>query len=101
MGATDAASRSTASAIQRCRKKARRHPGWRASFVPDGGHRSDERGNRARLSRIGRDSRVLIFVDANVPMYVVGGEHPYKARAQRMLERMVTDHERLVTSAEV
>ena len=43
----------------------------------------------------------MIFVDANVPMYVVGREHPYKARAQRMLERAVTDHDRLVTSAEV
>ena len=43
----------------------------------------------------------MIFVDSNVPMYLVGAEHPHKVDAQRALERAITDGERLVTSAEV
>lgn len=43
----------------------------------------------------------MIFVDSNVPMYLVGAEHPNKIDAQRMLERCVADDERLVTDAEV
>jgi hypothetical protein len=43
----------------------------------------------------------VIFVDSNVPMYLVGGTHPHKADAQVLLERVVADRERLVTDAEV
>jgi len=43
----------------------------------------------------------VILVDSNVPMYVVGAEHPLKHRAQGLLERAVTAGERLVTDAEV
>jgi hypothetical protein len=43
----------------------------------------------------------VIFVDSNVPMYLVGAAHPHKADAQRLLERCVADDERLVTDAEV
>jgi uncharacterized protein len=43
----------------------------------------------------------VIFVDSNVPMYLVGSPHPHKADAQRLLERAVVDGMRLVTSAEV
>jgi predicted nucleic acid-binding protein len=43
----------------------------------------------------------VIFVDSNVPMYLVGSPHPHKADAQRLLERCVADEERLVTNAEV
>lgn len=43
----------------------------------------------------------MIFVDSNVPMYLVGGPHPHKADAQRFLERAAADRERLVTDAEV
>ena len=43
----------------------------------------------------------MILVDSNVPMYVVGAEHPLKHRAQGLLERAVTAGERLVTDAEV
>lgn len=43
----------------------------------------------------------MIFVDSNVPMYLIGAEHPHKATAQRLLERMIADGERLVTDAEV
>jgi uncharacterized protein len=43
----------------------------------------------------------LIFVDSNVPMYLVGAPHPHKADAQTLLERCIVDNERLVTDAEV
>ena len=43
----------------------------------------------------------MIFVDSNVPMYLVGAAHPHKSDAQRLLERAVADGARLVTSAEV
>jgi predicted nucleic acid-binding protein len=43
----------------------------------------------------------LIFVDSNVPMYLIGDDHPHKADAQRLLERLTSDRERLVTDAEV
>jgi uncharacterized protein len=43
----------------------------------------------------------VIFVDSNVPMYLVGAAHPHKADSQRLLERCVTEQERLVTDAEV
>ena len=43
----------------------------------------------------------MILVDANLPMYLVGADHPNKMVAQRMLERATTNRERLVTDAEV
>ena len=43
----------------------------------------------------------MIFIDSNVPMYLVGSEHPHKVDAQRLLERCIADNERLVTDAEV
>jgi len=43
----------------------------------------------------------VIFVDSNVPMYLVGAPHPHKADAQRLLEQCVADEERLVADAEV
>jgi predicted nucleic acid-binding protein len=43
----------------------------------------------------------VIFVDSNVPMYLVGAPHRHKSDAQRVLERLVADRERLVTDAEV
>ena len=43
----------------------------------------------------------MIFIDSNVPMYLVGAEHPHKIDAQRILERCIADDERLVTDAEV
>jgi uncharacterized protein len=41
----------------------------------------------------------VIFIDSNVPMYLVGAPHPHKTDAQHLLERAIADHERLVTSA--
>ncbi|GMU67340.1 MAG: ribonuclease VapC13 [Acidobacteriota bacterium] len=43
----------------------------------------------------------MIFVDSNVPMYLVGAAHPHKVDARRQLERAIADGERLVTDAEV
>ena len=43
----------------------------------------------------------MILVDSNVPMYLVGADHPHKIDAQRALERLVGTGERLVTDAEV
>ena len=43
----------------------------------------------------------MILVDSNVPMYLIGAAHPHKVDAQRALERLVSERERLVTDAEV
>jgi uncharacterized protein len=43
----------------------------------------------------------LIFVDSNIPMYLVGGVHPHKTDSQILLERLIASGERLVTDAEV
>ena len=43
----------------------------------------------------------MIFVDSNVPMYLVGAPHPLKAAARAHLEEAVSRGDRLVTSAEV
>jgi predicted nucleic acid-binding protein len=43
----------------------------------------------------------MIFVDSNVPMYLVGADHPHKHDARRLLDRFVADRRRLVTSVEV
>lgn len=43
----------------------------------------------------------MIFLDANIPMYLVGAAHPNKDAARRLLEQCITRGERLVTDAEV
>lgn len=43
----------------------------------------------------------MIFIDSNIPMYLVGRAHPHKIDAQRLLEQAVVAGERLVTDAEV
>ncbi|CAN5638465.1 type II toxin-antitoxin system VapC family toxin [soil metagenome] len=43
----------------------------------------------------------MIFVDSNVPMYLVGGDHPLKQRVVELAPRLISARERLVTSAEV
>lgn len=43
----------------------------------------------------------MIFLDSNIPMYLLGGPHPLKADAQLLLERAIADGERIVTDAEV
>ena len=43
----------------------------------------------------------MILIDSNIPMYLVGTPHPHKTDAQRRLERLLSERQRLVTDAEV
>lgn len=43
----------------------------------------------------------MIFLDSNVPMYLVGAPHPHKADAQHLLEAAIAGRERLVSDVEV
>jgi len=43
----------------------------------------------------------VIFVDSNIPMYLVGAAHPNKEAARLLLEQAIARGERLVTDAEV
>ena len=43
----------------------------------------------------------MIFVDSNIPMYLVGGAHPHRAESQILLERLAGAGRPLVTDAEV
>ena len=43
----------------------------------------------------------MIFVDSNVPMYLVGAPHPNKDRALAILTQLVRDGEMFVTDVEV
>jgi predicted nucleic acid-binding protein len=43
----------------------------------------------------------VILIDSNVPMYLVGADHPNKTATRAMLELAVARRERLVTDAEV
>ena len=43
----------------------------------------------------------MIFVDSNIPMYLIGRAHPHKVDTQRLLEQLTSERRRLVTDAEV
>jgi predicted nucleic acid-binding protein len=43
----------------------------------------------------------VIFVDSNIPMYLVGAEHPNKEAAARLVHSVVAQGERLVSDVEV
>ena len=43
---------------------------------------------------------MTILIDSNVPMYLVGGEHPNRERAREVLEVAIAERERLVTDVE-
>ena len=43
----------------------------------------------------------MIFIDSNVPMYLVGAEHPHKRDTVVILERLISEKQRLVTNTEV
>jgi hypothetical protein len=43
----------------------------------------------------------LIFVDSNIPMYLVGAEHPHKTDSQVLVKRLFAAGRPLVTDAEV
>jgi predicted nucleic acid-binding protein len=44
---------------------------------------------------------MMVFIDSNIPMYLVGSPHPHKADARQLVESLISATERLVTSAEV
>lgn len=43
----------------------------------------------------------MILIDSNVPMYLVGGPHPHKMDSQRLVARLLSGGQRLVTDTEV
>ncbi|HEY3630644.1 MAG TPA: type II toxin-antitoxin system VapC family toxin [Jatrophihabitantaceae bacterium] len=43
----------------------------------------------------------MIFIDSNIPMYLIGAEHPNKHIARRIVDTAISHRERLVTDAEV
>lgn len=43
----------------------------------------------------------MIFIDANIAMYLVGAPHPNRVDAQRQLEGAIAAKERLVSNVEV
>jgi uncharacterized protein len=43
----------------------------------------------------------MIFLDSNIPIYLVGMPHPHKRDAQQLLEKCLSLEERLVTDTEV
>lgn len=43
----------------------------------------------------------MIFVDSNIPMYLVGAPHAHKVESQLLLERAISLGRRLVTDVEV
>ena len=43
----------------------------------------------------------MIFVDSNIPVYLVGAPHPRKVDAQRIVEGLIAEKRRLVSDAEV
>lgn len=42
----------------------------------------------------------MIYVDSNVPMYLVGADHPLKGRVVELVPQLLSAREVLVTSAE-
>ncbi len=43
----------------------------------------------------------MILVDSNIPMYLVGAPHAHKSDARRLLEKVVSERQSLVTDTEV
>ena len=43
----------------------------------------------------------MIFIDSNIPMYLIGMPHRHKIDAQRLLEKLLSERVRLVTDVEV
>src|SRR5258708_22553538 len=98
MGASGATGSTARAAADRRAQEAAGRSRGDGSRVPDGRRRPDAAGDRAGL--FDRESPV-IFVDSNVPMYLVGADHPHKVDARRLLEAAIAAGERLVTDAEV
>ncbi|MCI0412845.1 type II toxin-antitoxin system VapC family toxin [bacterium] len=43
----------------------------------------------------------MVLIDSNIPMYLIGKEHPLKIRAIRLCHELILQEERLVTDTEV
>ena len=43
----------------------------------------------------------MILVDSNIPMYLVGAPHAHKSDVRRLLEKVISERQSLVTDAEV
>jgi uncharacterized protein len=43
----------------------------------------------------------VIFVDSNIPMYLVGNDDRHRIDSQRLVERLTSERRRLVTNCEV
>ena len=43
----------------------------------------------------------MILIDSNVPMYLVGADHPHKDDARRLLEQLIAQEVALITDVEV
>jgi predicted nucleic acid-binding protein len=43
----------------------------------------------------------VIFLDSNVPMYLVGSPHPNKVAAERAVAELIARQEKLVSNTEV
>lgn len=43
----------------------------------------------------------MIFIDSNIPMYLVGAHARHRAESQHLLEGVIANGDRLVTNAEV
>src|SRR5712671_3676124 len=74
------------------------HSFRRTARIADYRHRHHVGGNRAGI--LLRSAQVIL-VDSNIPMYLVGSPSPQKTDVQRLLERLVSQRQRLVTDAEV
>src|ERR1700693_90101 len=94
MGASSTSRSACGSAGGRTRNEVEGGSSCRKVLVPHGRHYADAARDRTRV-------RGVIFVDSNIPMYLIGAAHPHKAEAQVILERLIAAGERLVTGAEV
>lgn len=45
--------------------------------------------------------RGAVFVDSNIPMHLIGAEHPLKHRSAQILEELIRSRRQLVTSSGV
>ena len=43
----------------------------------------------------------MIFVDSNIPMYLIGSPHPNQERAEQALNRLQEENEQFITGVEV
>ncbi len=53
------------------------------------------------ISRDPLEPANTVFIDSNVPMYLIGAPHPNKETVRRMLESAIARGDRLVTDAAV